>query len=144
MLHPILNSASGVVAMYECKKLGVVVGITLQIIVDLRGPPLSQQCIMVIITIISTVSSISVTITTIISTTISTITTISIITIIIPIIGIRIIRVISIIRVTSSLLTTLTILFHGFFLRLLYLHGLLKHGPLFYFFIHVIFFHHVL
>ena len=41
MLRPILNSAFGVVAMYKCEKLGVVVGITLQIVVDLYGPSLS-------------------------------------------------------------------------------------------------------
>ena len=131
MLCPVLNSASGMVVMYKCEKLGVVVGITLQIIVDLHGPPLSQRCIMIIITPISTVSSI---ITTITISTLSIITTIRI----------RIIRVISIIRVTSSLLATLSILFHGVLLRLLYLNGLLKHGPLFCFFIHGIFFHHVL
>jgi len=42
MLHPVLHGAPGVVATYKGEKLWVVVGITLQIIVDLRGPPLSQ------------------------------------------------------------------------------------------------------
>ena len=41
MLCQVLHGAPGVVAAYKGEKLWVVVGITLQIIVDLRGPPLS-------------------------------------------------------------------------------------------------------
>ena len=41
MLRLVLNSAPGVVAVYKGEKLWVVVGITLQIIVDLCAPPLS-------------------------------------------------------------------------------------------------------
>ena len=100
MLRPVLHEALGVVAAYKGEKLWVVVGIALQIIVDLRSPPLSQQCGMVVITITSTISSISVTITiiiTIISIVITIISTISIITTIItPIIRIRVVRSITI------------------------------------------------
>ena len=99
MLCLVLHGAPGVVAAYKGEKLWVVVGITLQIIVDLHGPPLSQQCGMVVITITCTISSISVTITitTIISTIITIISTISIITTIItPIIRIRVVRSITI------------------------------------------------
>ena len=56
MLCPVLHSAPSVVETYKGEKLWVVVGITLQIIVDLHGPPLSQQCGMVVITITSTVT----------------------------------------------------------------------------------------
>ena len=42
MLRPVLHGAPGVVAAYKGEKLWVVVDITLQIIVDLRCPPLSQ------------------------------------------------------------------------------------------------------
>ena len=41
MLRPVLHGAPSVVAAYKGEKLWVVVGISLQIIVDLCGPPLS-------------------------------------------------------------------------------------------------------
>ena len=42
MHHLILHGAPGVVAAYKGQKLWVVVGITLQMRVDLHYPPLSQ------------------------------------------------------------------------------------------------------
>ena len=42
MLRSVLHGAPSVVAVYKGEKLWVVVGTTLQIIVDLHGPPLSQ------------------------------------------------------------------------------------------------------
>ena len=42
MLHPVLHRAPGVVAAYKGEKLWMVVGITMQIIVDLQCPRLSK------------------------------------------------------------------------------------------------------